>query len=387
MTSSKNQNQNLGDNPYTASYQDEAVSLLEQNAPKLRTPSKRGINKKIIAFSMMTALLLAGVAVFAVSQFSPNEPPPVPERGDTVSVPDFPPFPTASASAPASEPDNGIAASSMPALPPVRQEIAEVETLSTPPPPVYMETPAPEPLPPPPMPYIPPTSPHPENTSEKEEAPLVQINTAAEARTANARVGHLPNPDKLLVKGTYLRCVLETKIITDVAGMTSCVITEPVYSYNGRHLLIPKGSRVSGQYAASSPVTPKLTVIWERLVTPSGTYINLNSPGVDGLGSSGHTGHLQTHWRARLTSAVMISLIADALKYAAVEYAPAEGTTVTPTATVTNPFESETVQTIKQVAVEQLQRHGARPNTLTINQGSLINIYTAQDIDFSSISP
>ena len=54
---------------------------------------------------------------------------------------------------------------------------------------------------------------------------------------------YIRSPDALLVRGTYLRCVLETRIITDLAGYTSCLLTEPVYSINGRSLLLPKGSR------------------------------------------------------------------------------------------------------------------------------------------------
>src|SRR5690606_5802561 len=44
--------------------------------------------------------------------------------------------------------------------------------------------------------------------------------------------------DTLLVRGTYIRCVLETRIVTDVPGFTSCIVTEPVYSINGRRLLL-----------------------------------------------------------------------------------------------------------------------------------------------------
>ena len=43
---------------------------------------------------------------------------------------------------------------------------------------------------------------------------------------------YIQSPDALLVRGTYLRCVLETRIITDLAGYTSCLLTEPVYSIN-----------------------------------------------------------------------------------------------------------------------------------------------------------
>ena len=190
-----------------------------------------------------------------------------------------------------------------------------------------------------------------------------------------------------MVQGTYLRCVLETKIVSDVSGFTSCIITEPVYSANGQYSLIPKGSKVMGQYGSTNPVSPRLAVMWDRIITPNGLDITLRSPGVDNLGAAGHVGDFRTHWQSRLASALLISMISDVFKYAAAEHGPKGETVPNGNITVTNPYESETANTLKQVAIDQLERNNSRPNTVTINQGTLINIYTAQDVDFSSVLP
>ena len=86
-----------------------------------------------------------------------------------------------------------------------------------------------------------------------------------------------------------------------------------------------------------------------------------------------------------MASALLFSMISDAFKYAATEYGPQGQTVTTNTSTTTNPYQSDTANTLKQQAINQLERNNARPNTVTINQGTLINIYTAQDIDFSSV--
>lgn len=70
-----------------------------------------------------------------------------------------------------------------------------------------------------------------------------------------SNASYIRSPDALLVQGTYLRCVLETRIITDIAGYTSCLLTEPVYSINGRNLLLPKGSRSMAPMAAVPPAS------------------------------------------------------------------------------------------------------------------------------------
>ncbi|MEZ5701882.1 MAG: TrbI/VirB10 family protein [Burkholderiaceae bacterium] len=51
-----------------------------------------------------------------------------------------------------------------------------------------------------------------------------------------------------LTRGTFIRCSLETKVVSTLPGMTSCIVTEPIYSMNGSHLLIDKGSKVTGEY-------------------------------------------------------------------------------------------------------------------------------------------
>ena len=81
---------------------------------------------------------------------------------------------------------------------------------------------------------------------------------------------YLRKPDTLLLRGTYLRCVLETHIVTDVPGFTSCVVTEPVYSVNGKRLLLPKGSKLSGTYGGGAN-GPRVAVVWDRITTPTAT--------------------------------------------------------------------------------------------------------------------
>jgi type IV secretion system protein VirB10 len=201
------------------------------------------------------------------------------------------------------------------------------------------------------------------------------------AKLSGARF--IEHPDALLVRGTYIRCVLETHIVTDMPGFTSCIVTEPVYSINGRSLLLPRGSKVLGRYQ-ESPTGPRVSVIWDRVTTPNGLDVNMASPGVDGLGGAGHPGHYDAHWGSRISSALMISLLSDAFKYAAAKNGPPtaviNGNTV-----VEQPFESNTAQTVQSLADQALAASAARRPTVTINQGTVVNVYVAHDIDFSNV--
>lgn len=195
----------------------------------------------------------------------------------------------------------------------------------------------------------------------------------------------IADPDTLLVRGTYIRCVMETRIITDVAGFTSCVVTEPVYSINGRRLLLPKGSKISGTYENDNVNGPRVAVVWDRITTPTGIDINMASPGVDNLGGAGHPGDYNAHWASRISSALLISLISDAFKYAGAKHGP-ESTTITNSGNeIIQPYESNTARAMERLANQAVDRSMNRPATVTINQGTVVNVYVAKDVDFSSV--
>lgn len=364
-------------NLYSSQYEQEQLAGLEENAPQLNAPVDRTVNKKAIAFIVAAGFGLAGLGAFAYHQFSGSDEAPPPERPQVVTVPDLP------------APDPQV--TGIPPVDLVEEQKSEPEsskaTDTSGTPPIEISSPPVVETPPPIIPNIPaqPVDMY-ANTDSKfvEDGEAAQKESGVSVAQANA-VRYMHNRDKLLLQGTYLRCVLETKIVSEVKGFTSCIITEPVYSASGKYLLLPKGSKVMGQYGSSNPTGPRMEVIWNRIITPEGVDVTLESPGVDNLGAAGHVGKFKSHWGSRLASALLISMISDAFKYAATEYGPQGQTVTTNTSTTTNPYESDTANTLKQQAISQLERNNARPNTVTINQGTLINIYTAQDIDFSSV--
>ena len=368
------------DNVYVQTYAEEQkLSELEQGAPRLDNPTDRSLNKKAIGFLVAAGFLIAGLIAYIIYLFQPPEETAKEATPQVVSVPDLPPVPQNAAGTMPADSTNVPVNSA--ANPQAIEVVPAPAQASQPTQVVHSNNYSSEPMPVPSDPLV---------ERRKMSSTMVETGASAGAQSATntssmGSVQYLKNRDKLLLKGTYLRCVLETKIVTDVPGFTSCVITEPVYSMNGRYVLIPKGSKAMGQYNTTNPNTPRLGVIWDRIITPTGFDIALRSPGVDNLGASGHYGNFQTHWVSRFGSALLISLISDVFKFAAAQYGPDGSTVSTSTSTTTNPYESETANTVKQMAINQIERNNSRPNTITINQGSLINIYTAQDVDFSAV--
>ncbi|MCB2018282.1 MAG: TrbI/VirB10 family protein [Hydrogenophaga sp.] len=206
-------------------------------------------------------------------------------------------------------------------------------------------------------------------------------------------VERLANADYVMTRGTFIRCSLETKIVSTLPGMTSCIVTEPIYSSNGSHLLIDKGSKVTGEYKYADENYDRIGVVWTRVLTTTGLDVRIDSGGTDALGSAGIPGHYDGHWGERIGSAMLVSLLADGIDAAAQRYANEHDiqgpTTVSGAGNVGvvtySPWESQTATTAKRAATEMLAKSANRKATVTVLNGTVVNIFAARDVDFSSV--
>lgn len=375
---------NLPHNVYSQAYDNRQEPNLDSGAPELASASGQKVNKKALVFLLgVGSMALLGTVWAYNSLFSSKQA--EPDKEEVVKVP----APPVSASAsPSTTPSTAL-----PAQATTTPAIAVVQNT---PMPTMESMPTPMPTPPQPMAFAnqpvsniklaTPVDPYLEQ--RRQPSPIVNAvgtsPSAAEANNAHGSVTLIKDADNLLVRGTYIRCVLETRIVTDIPGFASCITAEPVYSINGKKLLLSKGSKVSGNYQISQVDGPRIAVIWDRLITPNGYDVKLNSPGVDAMGAAGHIGDYKSHWPSRIGSALLISLISDTFKYGAAQYGP-KGTVSTSTSTTSSPYESTTAQTISQSANDAIKNAAKRPATVTINQGTILNIYVSRDIDFSGV--
>ncbi|MBS3651901.1 type IV secretion system protein VirB10 [Pseudaminobacter sp. 19-2017] len=189
-----------------------------------------------------------------------------------------------------------------------------------------------------------------------------------------SKAGHLGNRNFIVAMGASIPCALETALSSDQPGFTSCVITRDVLSDNGRIVLMEKGTQVVGEYRGGlRRGQSRLFVLWNRAKTPTGVIITLASPATDAIGRAGFDGYVDTHWWERFGSALLLSVVGDIATYAGQELqrsdVQAQGTT-------------SAGKDAAAIAVEQSINI---PPTLMKHQGSLVSIFVARDLDFSSI--
>lgn len=212
--------------------------------------------------------------------------------------------------------------------------------------------------------------------------------------------------DALVAQGTMIKGVLETAIQSDLAGMVRAVVSENVWSFDGRRILIPAGSRLVGEYRSGlSTGQTRVFIVWTRLLRSDGVSVQLGSMGTDELGRTGMTGIVDKHYVEKFGSAILLSLVGGASQFIAnlgsSTGSLAQGATyVDPTTgqtVVTQPNQNalyaqqigaqQASMTMTRIAEEALRDSIRIPPTIHVDQGSRIMVFVRRDLDFSAFYP
>ncbi len=186
----------------------------------------------------------------------------------------------------------------------------------------------------------------------------------------------LRNLSTLIAQGELISGILETAIQSDLPGMLRAITSDDVYSFDGSNLLIPKGTRLVGEYRSSvKQGQSRVFVIWTRLIRPDGVSINIGSIGTDALGRSGLSGAVNTHFMKRFGSSILLSMIDGALDALVSSLSDSNSSSVSLNGG--NDFSRSA-----EIALEN--SIGIKP-TIHIDQGSRIKIFVGQDLDFSNV--
>lgn len=194
--------------------------------------------------------------------------------------------------------------------------------------------------------------------------------------TASAKARQRADLTYLLKKGTNISCTLDTKIVTTHPGITRCIVNKDVYSSNGKVLLVERGSEIIGeQTTALLQGQARVFVLWNTIDTPNGVTLDINSPSADSLGASGQPAQVDTHFWKRFGGAIMLSLIDDGLVIMG-DRVSQSGNTVS---------YDNTSDAVQNMATEALKNTINIPPTGYVNQGELVNVMVARDVDFRSV--
>lgn len=190
---------------------------------------------------------------------------------------------------------------------------------------------------------------------------------------ARARATTLRNLSALAPQGTIIPGVLETAINSDLPGFTRAVVSRDVLSFDGKAVLIPRGSRLIGQYKSAVALgQSRAFIIWTRVIRPDGVSIQIASPGTDALGRGGLEGDVDRHFFRRFSGSILLSVLSAGVA--------SLGDTPSTQISIGSPGAAA------GLASSAVQGEKISP-TIKVPQGEAIRIFVSRDLDFSGVDP
>lgn len=163
----------------------------------------------------------------------------------------------------------------------------------------------------------------------------------------------------------------------DAAGPVKVLVSEPLYSHDRQHVLIPDGTIALGEAkkigAAGFGQQRRMAVVFHRLIMPDGYSVDLDQfHGLDQIGEEGAKDKVNNHYLQIFGTSIALGLVAGAG-----EIEEGGGTI---SSSGSQAFSTGAAASVSQSATTILDRFMQIPPTITIREGNRIKIYFTQDM-------
>jgi type IV secretion system protein VirB10 len=222
-------------------------------------------------------------------------------------------------------------------------------------------------------------------SQRQENSNLVASRTAGESQTADsgykrpmeANIDSAVGQPYLVYEGSVLDTVLMNRLDGDAAGPVKVLVSNPLYSHDHQHVIIPEGTVVLGEAkkigSAGFGQQRRMAVVFHRLIMPDGYSVDLDQfHGLDQIGEEGLKDKVNNHYFEIFGASIALGIIAGAG-----EVAQGGGTIST---SGSQAFTTGTAGSVSQSANTILDRFMQIPPTITIREGHRVKIYFTQDM-------
>jgi type IV secretion system protein TrbI len=182
-------------------------------------------------------------------------------------------------------------------------------------------------------------------------------------------------PLHTLLEGTFIDAVLTNRLDGSGTAPVNCLVTNPVYSHSGQHVLIPAGARVLGE---TRPVQAlgetRLAVGFHRLLMPDGSTLRLDQfLGLNQIGDAGLRDKVNHHYWSTFGSAAAVGLISGLAQW--IGSAGYSGGTGDRTVVIAGGADAAS-----QASLQVMSRFLNRLPTVTIREGHRVKVYVTSDL-------
>lgn len=178
--------------------------------------------------------------------------------------------------------------------------------------------------------------------------------------------------DAMIPQGAVIPAVMETAINSDLPGLARAMVVRDIKSFDGSTVLVPRGSRVIGQYKSGVAMgASRVFVVWTRVIRPDGVSIQIASPAADPLGRGGLEGKVDRHFFSRFGGSILMSVLNA-------------GVAAVGNARSTSQIYIGSASEAANLAGTVMKSDQVAP-TIQTPQGAPVTIFVARDLDFSGV--
>lgn len=204
------------------------------------------------------------------------------------------------------------------------------------------------------------------------------LNNTSQARPDRSFAERFTPQPYLIGQGKFIFATLSVAINSDLPGQVSAIVNQDIYGEQGRNVLIPRGSRLVGEYRSMlGNNQSRIFVVWTRVIHPNGISVMIGSEGTDALGQAGMTGDVNYHFLARFGTATLISLIGAGASTVGVNPDDEYNSMAA--------YRQAVAQAMAQQASSTLSQSVNIPPTVHVKQGERVVVFVNKDLDFSKV--
>jgi len=211
----------------------------------------------------------------------------------------------------------------------------------------------------------------PEAERKQEDTP------AGYKRPLEANVDSATGQPYLIYEGSVLDTVLMNRLDGDAIGPVKVLVSNPLYSHDHQHVIIPQGTVVFGEAkkigATGFGQQRRMAVAFHRLIMPDGYSVDLDQfQGLDQIGEQGLKDKVNNHYLQIFGTSIALGVVAGAS-----EITQGGGTITT---SGSQGFTNGAAGSVSQSAASILDRFIQIPPTITIREGHRVKVYFTQDL-------
>jgi|HubBroStandDraft_1064217.scaffolds.fasta_scaffold31040_3 type IV secretory pathway VirB10-like protein len=204
-----------------------------------------------------------------------------------------------------------------------------------------------------------------------------QETTGGYKRPLEANIDSAVGQPYLVYEGSVLDTVLMNRLDGDAAGPVKVLVSNPLYSHDHQHVIIPEGTVVLGEAkkigATGFGQQRRMAVVFHRLIMPDGYSVDLDQfHGLDQIGEEGMKDKVNNHYLEIFGASIALGVIAGAGEIE-------EGGGAISTSG-SQAFTTGTAASVSQSANTILDRFMQIPPTITIREGHRVKVYFTQDM-------